>query len=646
MEQKKVKETKGWLNKYGKENNANDSSVSIPNNFVGEGYSNIGRNYSPAWGGQFQEGGLIQQRIGAPSNGKYAKKTLPSAQNGNKLVVDSWNKVQEDIKKEKAAKLKTLDTNFVKELINNSKNKKIQLKENLPTKYFDNTKVNLNNKPELISKTARNKTDKEIAYNRQAKIDDSIKAQDNDFTTNNWREQLARETQSIGDKLRVSLEPNFFDDYINPAAMIGSMASNLGQAPLQAEQQDSYLPYLTSIGTPLATGALAGFETQNTGQFVNNLVNPIAGIKNPLKNKNISALEEVFDVPKDFLTKLKNKQEAMKSIDFVKNDLIDPETIKRAVDLGINPEIFEQATKNLTYTTDPTKSYYSPSDLQININPNQIGGTKEQVVMSGIMGSKHPNYTSNEIGSHETGHFFQDRAYWSDLSKGTSGVHPTKIDEMLGNLETKNNLTGYHGQGNKSYFTIPTERFPMFREYRQGMRDSGILKNKWDDITPEHIKDFRKLKPENRLNSFMEFNDKNYKLLNEVSKIAPVVLPIGLGTASQLEQKKDGGIIKDDRGQWDFPNEITRIEGGNITMQPDPLTGKPLTQSLIGISDKGEKQIMHPNKNYKFKNAKFVIEYPIGKNGINNKDSKTKEHLDQLTNFTLNNKPNWLSKYK
>ena len=83
MEQKKVKETKGWLSKYGKENNANESSVSIPNNFVGEGYSNIGRNYSPAWGGQFQEGGLIQQRIGAPSNGKYAKHTLASAQNGD-----------------------------------------------------------------------------------------------------------------------------------------------------------------------------------------------------------------------------------------------------------------------------------------------------------------------------------------------------------------------------------------------------------------------------------------------------------------------------------------------------------------------------------------------------------------------------------
>lgn len=98
---------KGWLDNYGKEDNYNDYQVSAPEGFRGDGYSNVGRNYSPAWGGQFQMGGNVYPvnyvpqaamggslpgatghmyaRIGAPSNGKYAKKTLASAKNGGWL---------------------------------------------------------------------------------------------------------------------------------------------------------------------------------------------------------------------------------------------------------------------------------------------------------------------------------------------------------------------------------------------------------------------------------------------------------------------------------------------------------------------------------------------------------------------------------
>lgn len=50
---------KGWLDKYGKEINANEGHSSASKEWIGEGYSNVGRNYSPAWGGQFQEGGKI-----------------------------------------------------------------------------------------------------------------------------------------------------------------------------------------------------------------------------------------------------------------------------------------------------------------------------------------------------------------------------------------------------------------------------------------------------------------------------------------------------------------------------------------------------------------------------------------------------------
>jgi len=59
---------------YGKEDNYNDYSTYAPQGFQGDGYSNEGRDYSPAWGGQFDNGGILDL-----FKGKFAKfkETLP-----------------------------------------------------------------------------------------------------------------------------------------------------------------------------------------------------------------------------------------------------------------------------------------------------------------------------------------------------------------------------------------------------------------------------------------------------------------------------------------------------------------------------------------------------------------------------------------
>ena len=98
-----------WLNKYeqgglvlkkktkdnfGKKVNPNDVKASVGPDFVGLGYNTKGRDYSPAWGGQFDMGGALPGAVGftyartagsAPANGKYTKKTLASAQNGQEM---------------------------------------------------------------------------------------------------------------------------------------------------------------------------------------------------------------------------------------------------------------------------------------------------------------------------------------------------------------------------------------------------------------------------------------------------------------------------------------------------------------------------------------------------------------------------------
>ena len=87
---------KKWLDNY------NDSSVSTGPGFVGMGNDTTGRNYSPAWGGQFAMGGTLPGATGmmyartinpAPSNGKYAKKTKASAQDGKSIQQKRYNEL-------------------------------------------------------------------------------------------------------------------------------------------------------------------------------------------------------------------------------------------------------------------------------------------------------------------------------------------------------------------------------------------------------------------------------------------------------------------------------------------------------------------------------------------------------------------------
>jgi LysM repeat protein len=107
------------------------------------------------------------------------------------------------------------------------------------------------------------------------------------------------------------------------------------------------------------------------------------------------------------------------------------------------------------------------------------------------------------------------------------------------------------------------------------------------------------------------------------------------------KKQKDGGIIKDDRGQWNHPGEITEINSPYITMQGVPYP-------VLGVSNTGDVQMMYPEQEYEF-DGDSVVEYPMARNGINNLDARPLVKLDQLTNFTNYNTKQpgaWLDKYQ
>ena len=94
-------------------------------------------------------------------------------------------------------------------------------------------------------------------------------------------ELLAQETQAIGDKISLQNIPGvgqYIPDILDVTGGIGSMASNLGALPLNLNR-GNYGQALLSVAAPLATGALAGASSPTMGQFINNIINPLAGIK-------------------------------------------------------------------------------------------------------------------------------------------------------------------------------------------------------------------------------------------------------------------------------------------------------------------------------------------------------------------------------
>jgi len=205
-----------WLNKYEqggmvlkkktKDNydlkaNPNDVKASVGPGYVGLGYDTTGRNYSPAWGGQFAMGGGIPGSVGftyartqspAPSNGKYAKKTKASAQDG-------------------------LLMNFEPEKVRSDATRVAPAVRPLTKKeQEENARINKENQKKTEERN------KKIVSERQAN-----KNTKGDLSTpGSWH---------TADKLRLFPESvggvgEIFDEYVNPAYVVGSLTDQLGES--------------------------------------------------------------------------------------------------------------------------------------------------------------------------------------------------------------------------------------------------------------------------------------------------------------------------------------------------------------------------------------------------------------------------------
>jgi len=112
---------------------------------------------------------------------------------------------------------------------------------------------------------------------------------------------------------------------------------------------------------------------------------------------------------------------------------------------------------------------------------------------------------------------------------------------------------------------------------------------------------------------------------------------------------QEGSIIKDNNGYWNPDNWGKQVEI-NLSNPNSFITMEGVYEPLIGTSkETGETKLMKPGqKSIKFgKGTKNVIETPLAQNGIR-QEQKGLVNLDQLTNWTNYNTPQkggWLEKY-
>jgi hypothetical protein len=327
----------------------------------------------------------------------------------------------------------------------------------------------------------------------------------------------------------------------------------------------------------------------------------------PLIREGQLADKELNDIKTEFINSISNERDFPINTDVKKIPVLNYE------DLKINEPQTYKETINKSMGISPGRSKVYIDDAQFKNLPLERKESTKVHELTHSAENNGDNLTINEqkelLAPFDKNNFQLDRPIWDGKTYGESYyTEPTEI----------------HARMNQGRFQLGLSPKDKFTEE---MFDKVSKENDWQGMG-KYIKDKK---------GFID-------LMNNFWAVPPAV--IGAGALQQTNQEeapqmKKGGIIKDDRGQWDHPGEITEIGSNQITMQGVPYP-------VLGISDTGDTKLMNPGKNYKFKGKK-VTEYPMAKNGVNQQDQKTLQQLDQLTNFTNYNKPQpggWLNKYK
>lgn len=528
-----------WLDNYGKVENPNDTKLSFPKGFVGDGYSNKGRNFSPAWGGPYQKGGKIKKLK------DEREEAITKKDNIQKLIPSS--------------KIRPLSAQEKKERqIQQTIERQGEITQSTPQSTLSKVKEVALNPLTAFGYVARNQS---------------------------LPENFSRGERNVMDNVIDFVNPAFYAESAN------SLVQNQGQV-----FSDLYEGNFQDAGI---NQLMAGVDALS---FL-----PIA---KPAGRVLRNQLPKIKNIPSTISSKL--KKPVIKETDVFSN-IISPKNILVDEQYMGNKNVLD-ALDEVKSTTLPSKTRLN--DLRDAIDDGETWKYSEINPIEEIERFKKSAKTEADIAYINALEKRYESLRWQDPSRNRANpvfVTGQSLDDFI-NPVLKN------AEGNQFYAIQPFRGVEPKGKFLQYISDEA-----------DYIHDTKFLLPGNRFDHLgmrkamsedvSQYFNERFKNFNPDLKDIPL--------------NRNGGIIKDNLGQWAHPGEITEINSNDITMQGVPYP-------VLGISDEGDTKLMEPGKDYKFKGKK-VTEFPLAKNG------KALTRLDQLTNFTNYNTPQpgsgWLDKY-
>lgn len=595
----KTQQTTGWLDNF------NDSKVSLPLGFVGEGTFNGPQWESPAWGGSFQMGGSVypvnyvpeaamggsipgavgftyaRTQSPAPSNGKYAKKTMASAQNGKEMQYyqngldfqpKSISKNGSWLSKYDVAQDGDILDKFreshpsVRSIRNDAMNRKIQESKGRGKETTVTQKDN--------TRTVTPKEIKKLSGKEQNEL-----------------AQRQSEEQARKDYVQANMEEAYKSPLMSPGyftpegAAIGALqgATKMGPDLYEGDYKAAAMDALMML--PIAIPAA---KTLKNIKNINPEGKIFSGMNNELNNMAIQNTERYMAKRTPTTSTLSSEMEPY---------------VSRYTKLSDEPYIPYQEDEYIKWFNEQKAKMNPSTPIQ---DPRSILRRSSVIDINDVPNNNFELFDLNNVRK-------------PSGSIGNQGATPEGARDILKSIgiEVESATSGQ----------------PTFKEMIEHLKNN-----------PKDAATYKKFLEKEPIN-VSELPDGSYQI-NDGHHRATLSyysgnenIPTIIKNKGEYIKQRDGGIIKDDRGQWDHPGEITEIGSNDITMEGVPY-------DVLGISDTGDTKLMKPGKNYKFKGKK-VTEYPMAKNGLR-QEQKGLQNLDNLLNFSNYNVPEkggWLKKY-
>lgn len=446
-------------------------------------------------------------------------------------------------KLKKAQKGKTILPN----MRNISDNTKIVTPRNLIFSTGQGADENLNEKV-----LAKKELDKKVVQKRK----DAIKKSDSS-------KKLSKESfanSASGERFRFFPKSTgigeTFDDYFNPFKMVGDMADNIGHT--YSDPNSTVGQKALTVGMPVAGGLLGGIGAKSTGQFVNNIANPFAGMGREtidnLGNKYLPNAYKLnpyaFKPNSEAYYRVLGKEGA--------NDALESGVI-RANQKNIHPFSGEPIYDRPYFSkgTPLDRDWKSPFK-------NKKGKTS--------IGSIYPDETMVEVFGHNKFHQTNDLV--------------TSPSQVLRPFDEGVNM--YQRDWLKGYKQIDKPSIQSSQSITKDFVD-------WGDAID------RKVNP--------KFDARRYENSVKSPYVEPTVDP-NLKTYIEPEFQQ-GGTITNTGYLPDSPdrhNPYNIIPSNNITMKKVPYP-------IMGYPNVGQPIQMMPGQDYNFPNADYVTEVPMMQRG-------------------------------